>query len=129
MGYESLVRRTASLQASPYAGGRSIPIILVVKVERRCQAGVVADAFGVVRPIEPLAGILRAKAGFVQIAVVRDDHARLVDDQYSVIELIADDRLAVAGANRAGWQGRRIAVRIGGGQVLPNRVIVGVGLH
>jgi hypothetical protein len=91
------------------------------------DAGVVADYVGAVRRIHHT-GIRGAKARDVDRAEAANDLLRLIDLDHLVVELIADEGVAVGQAHRARRERRWIAARARVGDVLVawNRIVVAI---
>src|SRR6516162_7414351 len=87
--------------------------------EGRRDSGIVADHVRAVRRVH-LAGIAGTEARVVDRAVTGDDLLRRIDLNHLVVELIADQRVAVGQAHRARRERRRIAARAGVGEVIPD---------
>jgi len=94
-------------------------IVTVLVVKGRSDARVVADHVCAVWPIHALGDVLGAETWLVNITVAGDNVARRIDLDYLVIELIADQRVAICQADRAGWEGHRIAARADIGEEVP----------
>jgi hypothetical protein len=104
-----------------------IVLTVAVVVERWCDAGVVSDAFGVVRRVEsPVGNALDVVAEGGDLAENTNGLKirAYLDD--SVVVPIADQRVAIAqaeGARRKRTGASLRAVRIGVGEVLKGQVI------
>ena len=95
-------------------------IVTVLVVKGGSDARVVADHVCAVWPIHALGDALRAETCLVNIPVFWGDNvARRIDLDYLVIELIADQRIAIFQTDCAGREGHRIAARAGIGEEVP----------
>ena len=95
--------------------------VAVVAIWRR-DAGEVADNPGVVRPVE----LVGAGTGQVERALLEHDLSVRFDFDDTLIERVADQRIAIAQPPCPCRQRRGIATRIGVGEVLPDNVVVAV---
>jgi len=112
-------------------------IVSVLVVNGRSDARIVADHVCAVWPIHALGDVLRAETWLVNITIAGDNVARRIDRDYLVIELIADQRVAICQADRAGWEGHWITARADIGEEVPevgpsfigfdDAAVVGVG--
>jgi len=94
-------------------------IVTVLVGKGRSDARVVADHICAVWPIHTLRDVLGAETWLVNITVAGDNVARRIDPDHLVIELIADQRVAIFQADRSGWEGHRVAAWAGISEEVP----------
>src|SRR5579862_3552673 len=83
-----------------------VPLRPLEEGEGRREAGIISDDLGVVRRVQALRRARGPKPGTVQVPVARHDVLAGIDDDDAIVELIADDRVALARPNRPGRKGR-----------------------
>jgi hypothetical protein len=105
--------------------------ISVVIVKGRCQAGIIADDFGVVRRVQSLLGRMEIVAHVVADGatagqgqpIAGQEMSGVINADDAIVELVAYQRVAIAQTHRARGQRGGNAQRIGVGKILPDDVV------